>query len=229
MTGRISKSFRKRARPSSCDGIPRWKSDYQRRVQATGVAAQFTEAVAPIFSDQTIQQSLQQNGLSPVEAIEQWAGMHRRAYHPDPRERVNLLVEIAQNIGLNPAAIFATSQQETPPGLSPEDMRDPAIKYFADTIGRQSSEVQQLRNSFQQMVNAQQQQAAEQALKVHRWGIDTFAEAKDERGNPLHPDFDRVLPQVIELFKANPARDLKEAYETALWMNPAGPRGASQR
>jgi hypothetical protein len=34
------------------------ESDYQRRVQATGVAAQFTEAVAPIFSDPTIQGSL---------------------------------------------------------------------------------------------------------------------------------------------------------------------------
>jgi len=29
-----------------------------------------------------------------------------------------------------------------------------------------------------------------------------------------------VLPQIIELFKANPQRDLREAYQTALWMAP---------
>lgn len=197
------------------------EGDYQRRVQANATAAEFTNAVAPVFQDPTIQGSLQQNGLSPVEAIQQWAGMHRRAYHPDPRERVNLLVDIAQNIGLNPAAIFATSQPSLPPGLSEADLKDPAIKFFADHIGRQSSEVQQLRNTFQQMLNQQQQEAAQQSLRVHRWGIDTFAEARDERGNLLHPDFDEVMPQIVELFKANGQRDLAEAYETACHMNQA--------
>ena len=197
------------------------EGDYQRRVQATGVAAQFTEAVAPVFQDPVVQGSLQQNGLSPVEAIQQWAAMHRRAYHPDPRERVNLLVDIARNVGLDPAAIFATSQPSLPAGLSEADLKDPAIKFFADHIGRQSSEVQQLRNSFQQMVNAQQHEAAQQSLKVHRWGIDTFAEAADERGNKLHPYFDEVMEQIVELYKANPNRDLAEAYETACRMNLA--------
>jgi len=28
-----------------------------------------------------------------------------------------------------------------------------------------------------------------------------------------------VLPHIIELFKANPQRDLREAYEQALWMD----------
>ncbi len=67
-----------------------------------------------------------------------------------------------------------------------------------------------------------QQQDAErqnaEALKVTRWGIDSFAEEKDSNGKPLHPDFDLVLPEIIELFKANPDRDLREAYETARWM-----------
>jgi len=195
------------------------EGDYQRRVQAIGAADQFTRALQPIFQDPVLGGHLQQSGMGPFEAIQQWAGMHRRALHPDPRERVNLLVEMAGNMGLNPAAIFATSRQDTP-ALSDEDRKNPAIKYFADHLGRTSTEVQALRNQVQQLVQGTQQQAAEQQLRVTRWGIDSFAEEKDAQGNLLHPHFDVCLPQIIELFKANPERDLREAYETALWMAP---------
>lgn len=195
------------------------EGDYQRRVQAIGAADQFTRALQPIFQDPVLGGHLQQSGMGPYEAIQQWAGMHRRALHPDPRERVNLLVEMAANMGLNPATLFATSRQEIP-GLSEADQKDPAIRHFADTLGRTSTEVQALRSQVQQLVQGSAQQAAEQQLRVTRWGIDSFADEKDAQGNLLHPHFDAVLPQVIELFKANPERDLREAYETALWMAP---------
>ena len=195
------------------------EGDYQRRVQGIGAAAQFTESLAPIFQEPVIAGHLQQSGMGPYDAIREWAGMHRRALHPDPRERVNLLVEMAQRMALNPAAIFRTSQSDQP-ALSDEERKNPAIRYFADHLGRTSTEVQALRNQVQQLVQGTQRQAAEQQLRVTRWGIDSFAEEKDERGNLLHPHFDAVLPQIIELFQANPNRQLREAYETALWMSP---------
>jgi len=121
-------------------------------------------------------------------------------------------------MGLDPAAIFATSRQSGP-ALSEEEQKNPAIRYFADHLGRTSSEVQQLRNTVQNLVQGSQRAAEQQQLKVTRWGIDSFAEEKDEQGNPAHPHFDACLPQIIELFRANPNRDLREAYQTALWMN----------
>lgn len=199
------------------------EGEFQRRVQAVGGAAQFAESLRPIFDDQVIAQSLQQTGLSPHDAIHQWAGMHRRAYHPNPQERVNLLVEIAQNIGLNPAAIFATQSrpgQTGTPQLSEEDLKDPVIRHFADQLGQISNVNQQLRGELQQIRQSEQRAAQDQALKVTRWGIDSFADEKGSDGKPTHPHFDAVLPQVIELFRANPERDIKEAYETACWMNP---------
>ena len=57
-------------------------------------------------------------------------------------------------------------------------------------------------------------------MRVTRWGIDAFAEEKGPDGKPLRPDFDTVLPQIIELFQNNPQRDMREAYETARWINP---------
>jgi len=45
----------------------------------------------------------------------------------------------------------------------------------------------------------------------------------------LHPHFDAVLPHIIELFKANPQRDLREAYETAVWMDSQTRSGLLQR
>jgi len=195
--------------------------DYQSKAQANATAVQFTEAVGQLFQDPIIQGSLQQSGLTPYDAIHQLLGMHRRAQNPDPRERMNLLVDVARNIGLDPAAIFATSRQDGPaPGLSEEERNNPAIKFFADRVGQTSNEVQQLRTTVQQLIQGNQAAAAQQQLKVTRWGIDSFADEVGSDGKPLHPEFDRVLPQIIELFKANPQRDLREAYETALWMSP---------
>jgi hypothetical protein len=200
------------------------EGEFQRRVQAVGAAAQFTEALAPVFNDPVIQGSLQQTGLAPVQAIQQWAAMHKRAYHPDPRERVSLLVDIAQNLGLDPAAIFQTSRQGAggpPPGLSETDLQDPAIRYFAEQLAQTSNEIQAQRAELQRIRQTEQQTAQQQALKVTRWGIDSFAGEKGQDGKPLHPYFDRVMGHIIDLYRANPQRDLQEAYNTACRMDEA--------
>lgn len=197
------------------------EGDYQRRVQANAVAAQFTSALAPVFSDPVIAGSLQQQGLSPYEAITQWAGFQKRALSPDPQERFALWQELGQRMGLNPAANGQMSQPGPgAPQLSEADLKDPAIRYFADYLGRTFSDVQALRNELHQF---QQQDANRQSAehqKVTRWAIDSFADEKDTQGNPLHPHFDAVIPMIMKLYAADPQIDLKQAYETAVWMDP---------
>ena len=39
-------------------------------------------------------------------------------------------------------------------------------------------------------------------------------------GKPLRPHFDTVLPILLDLFKANPQRNLAEAYDPACWSHP---------
>src|SRR5262245_41743676 len=59
------------------------ESDYQRKVQANAEAANFAQAVAPVFSDPEIALSLRQFGVTPPQAIEQWGIFHKAMANPD--------------------------------------------------------------------------------------------------------------------------------------------------
>lgn len=192
------------------------EGDYQRRVQATATAAQFTSALAPIFQDPVIAGSLQQANASPYDAIQQWASFHRRAMDPNIEVRQQLWQELGQRMGLNPAA----GGMSQPGALSEQDLKDPVIRHFADITGRALNDVQTLRGELHQMRQQDAERQSAEVMRVSQWQVDQFAAEKDAQGNLLHPHFDAVLPQVIELFRANPQRDLKEAYEMAIWMVP---------
>jgi hypothetical protein len=196
------------------------EGDYQRRVQANATAARFTEALSPVFTDPVIAGSLQQAGASPVDAVHQWAGFHRRAMDPNPQVRAQLLHELSERMGLNSAAIGQMSQPGAPQ-LSEQDLQDPAIRYFADHLGRAFNETQQLRADFQRMQHDAAQRQNAEAVKVTRWGIDSFADERGPDGKPLRPDFDEALPALIEMFHANPQLDLGKAYEEARWRTPS--------
>lgn len=194
------------------------EADYTAKTQAAATAVQFTQAVAPLFEDPVIKASLANvdgRPLHPVHAIQQLVGFHKRAI-TDP---VGLVKELVQRLNVDPAAIFGPTSNP-PPGLSEEDMKDPAIKFFADHVGKQQQEVQNLRAQLQNFDRQQQERLSQESLRVTQWGIDSFADEKDAQGRPAHPHFDAVLPQMIELYKANPNRDLNEAYQTAVWMHP---------
>lgn len=202
----------------------------QQRVQANAQAASFAQSLAPIFTDQRIARSLQEAGVGPGEAIQQWAGFHLR-FLTDP---VNMIGELIQRARIDPA-VFASGTPPAgqpgslPPGLPKEAMSDPTIKFIADQFGRSNSDIMALRGELQAMQRSTQERQAAEVMRVTRWGIDSFAEEKDAQGNPLHPHFDAVLPHIIQLFKADPQRDLREAYETALWMDGNTRSGLLQR
>jgi hypothetical protein len=193
--------------------------DYQSKVQASAQAIQFVDQIAPIFNDPSMQAMLyiDDQPVTPARAIAQWASFHRRAMNPDPYERATLLVELAQRMRLDPAAVFGQTATHQPDPNLPDD---PAIRYFADQFGRTINDVQALRGELQQLRQQDTERQSAEAVQVSRWAIDTFADEKDQQGNPLHPHFDAVLPEIMELYRANPDRDLKEAYETAVWMKP---------
>jgi hypothetical protein len=197
--------------------------DYQQKAQANATAVNFANAIAPVFNHPQVMNSLVMDDrpVTPAQAIQQWAAWHVRAMDPNPGNRARLLVELAQRMQLDPAAVFGQNRQQGPiPGLTEQDMADPAIRYFADHLTQMNSGMAALRNELQSMQNAGMQEREAEAVRVTRWGIDQFADEKDGQGNLTHPHFDRVLPQMMELYRARPDRDLKEAYETAVWMDP---------
>jgi hypothetical protein len=199
------------------------EAEFTRKSQASAGAVQFTQALAPVFNDPAIMQDLQRSGVNPVQAVHLWGQLHRRAISPKQEDRFGVLVEMTQRMGLDPARIFAALQNQPPPlpeGISPEDLKDPAIRFFADQFGRTTTKLQALEGQLQQRAQAEQQAREEWQVKSARQGIDGFADEKTKDGQPLRPYFDAVLPIIIDLYKANPRRDIREAYDTACWAHP---------
>jgi len=195
------------------------EADYTRKSQANASAVQAVNQLAPIFQDPDISRSLNEWNMNPIAAVQQWASFHKRAVSADPRERGALLIDLASQMGFDPAKVFATNSQPEPQ-LPPGVKDDPAVRYLANQYGKTASELQAIRNEVQGIRAAEQQKYEQESLKVTRQGIDQFADMKGQDGKPLRPDFDEHLPYILELYKADPNRDLAEAYDTARRMNP---------
>jgi hypothetical protein len=188
------------------------ESDYQKRIQATAISNQFVQAVAPVFSDPDIAESLRREGRTPIEAVYQWGGFHKRALSPDLTTRVELLFELAQRMQIDPAAVFGLSATPVNPVFTPEQLADPATKRFADFIGQTSTRIQALEAENQRM--HQREEAALVGMK--RVEIDTFADQKNADGSLAHPLFDQLLPVIMERYQASPGMTMAQAYDAAV-------------
>jgi hypothetical protein len=197
------------------------EAEFTRKSQASAGAVQFTQSLAPVFNDRRVQASLQQSGLNPAQAIHEWAGLHVRAMSPNMQDKFNVLVDMTERMGLDPARIFsALNKSPLPEALTEAEWKDPAVKLFADRLGQTTGELNALRSEVQQRWAAENAARAEAGQQYARSNIDQFADEKGSDGNPLRPHFDTVLPILLDLYKANPQRSLAEAYDAACWSHP---------
>ena len=200
------------------------EAEFTRKSQASAGAVQFTQALAPVFNDPQISQSLKAAGIHPVQAIQEWASWHKMGTSPRQEDKFHLLVGLSQRMGLDPARIFSALNGNAPPpnpmGLSEEDLKDPAVKFIADHLGKTSSELAAIKGELQRRDQQEHQARAEYGVRSARQGIDGFADEKSKDGRPLRPYFDAVLPYIIDLFKANPNRSMAETYDAACWAHP---------
>jgi len=197
------------------------EAEFTRKAQASAGAVQFTQSLAPVFTDRRIQTSLQQSGMNPTQAIQEWAGFHVRAMSPNLQDRFNLLVDLTERMQLDPARIFVgLNKSPLPEGLSEAELKDPAVKYFADLHGKTTSELNALRSQIQQRWEAENQARAQANEQHAKQNIDQWADEVGSDGQPLRPYFNTVLPIMLDLYKANPQRNMAEAYEAACWAHP---------
>jgi hypothetical protein len=197
------------------------EAEFTRKSQASAGAVQFTQSLAPVFTDRRIQSSLQQMGLNPAQAVQEWASFHVRAMSPNQQDRFNVLVDLTERMGLDPARIFsALNKSPLPEGLAEAELKDPAVKFFADRLGQTTGELNALRSEIQQRWAAENQARAQAGEQHARSNIDQFADENGADGKPLRPHFNTVLPIILDLYKANPQRSLAEAYDAACWSHP---------
>lgn len=213
------------------------EADYTAKTQQASTAVNFVQSLTPVFTDPVIAGSLQQEGVSPPEAIRQWAAYHRAAMSPNVEDRHQVLRVMAQRMQVDPAKVFNLSgTPQPPPGLTEAEMKDPAIRFFAERDSKRASELNEVQQTLQQIQQAAQTERQQAQLQASRWSVDNFAEERGSDGQPLHPHFDRVLPQLLTLYRADRTIDLKTAYATACRMNPevhaemlAAERAAAER
>jgi hypothetical protein len=194
------------------------EADYTRKSQQNASAVQAIQAISPVFQDPDIARGMQEAGLTPVQVIHDWGRLFKGATSMKPQDRAATLYEMAERMGFDPAKVFATSRP--PVSLTPEQEQDPTVRFFADLQGRTNSDLQALRAELQQFKQAEQQRLEQDAVKVTRGSIDSYADEKGQDGKPLRPYFDAVLPYIIDAFRLNPQRDLHQTYEEACWANP---------
>jgi len=196
------------------------QADYHSKVTEAATATRFTQALTPIFQDPVIAQSLQQVQATPYDAIQQWAAFHKRAMDPDPGNRFNLLADMAQRMGFDPAAVLRTTPN-VPQGLSEQDMADPAIRFFAENSAKLQNTVRQLGERLEWMQRSEADRQYQNVVSGHRREIDSYADAKDTQGRLLHPYFDRAIPTMTRLLQAYPEWNIEQAYNKACDLDDA--------
>ena len=83
----------------------------------------------------------------------------------------------------------------------------------SEVVGR-LCELERSYNSLKDFMHQQQNQRLADIMRI-------FGNQKDEHGELAHPYFEAVKDQVFELLEQGRVQDVNEAYEKALWLNPA--------
>lgn len=111
---------------------------------------------------------------------------------------LDLIQHIAQSRGIDLRALFG-GQQGTQPGTQPQQ---PDIQAIIDRT------VQQRLQPFQAQIEQRENQQLQST-------IDAF------RSDPKHPYFEDVKAHMGQLLKVGAAKDMQDAYDQAIWANPA--------
>lgn len=188
------------------------EGDYTRKTQEIAEARrqyenqlQYAEQVNHIWSP-----LVQTYGQDPL-SVQRQAAEYIQWYKRDPQGFVNAF---AKQAGI-----------ELP--QHDDDMTDPALRQLRDQIGQLTQsqlQQQQMQQRAWQYLQAQNQQAAQQAQQEQlrqevSSEIESFTNAKDQSGKPLHPHFAReeVREHMSALMSQYPHKyGLQEAYEIAV-------------
>lgn len=136
---------------------------------------------------------LELQGVNRMQFIQSLVGAHKY-FLEKPREAA---LWVLNQYGVDPRSLLEESA-DTDPRLAQVDQR-----------------FQKLETTFNGLV--EQQHAAAHADRLSR--VQSFAAAKDDKGQPLHPFFDEASGEILALMKASPGIDLETAYNKAVRMN----------
>lgn len=136
-------------------------------------------------------------GIDEAKAVGVLMNAHYKMSSLPPAERASYFQMLAKNYGVDLGHI----QHQ------PQNDETPAVRALREKVERQ--EQANLQRDRQQIERVRQSTTAE---------VTAFAEAKDEKGQPLHPYFDEVGEDILTFINAG--LPLNEAYAKAVRANP---------
>lgn len=112
--------------------------------------------------------------------------------------------------GDNPAAIIKSLAKSYNVNLNADTQQDNSA---VDPVSQKLALMEERTNTLAQYLANQQQNAAMQAIQ-------DFVNEKDDQGNSVHPHFEAVKGIMGQLLNSGSAKNVKDAYDQAIWLNP---------
>ena len=168
-----------------------FQKGYQEKAQAISA---ITDALEPF------KESLIRRGMTPQQAI----GILFNAQDRLDNNPLDGILKIAQSYG-----VVDQLKEQFAPQTDDEDFTDPGIKALQQKIEGLEGKIDQTTQGIQQ-----------QAIDAGNQQIEIFKSAVDGEGNPEHPYFEQLMPEITALIKTKPGTTLEDAYKKLAWTVP---------
>ena len=136
---------------------------------------------------------IRSEGGTPAAAVQDLLNTAYILRTADPQTKARLVAETCQRFGVDLSLLGQAQQQPSDP-----------------QVASLQQELAQLHGFMQQQQQSEQARVQQEALQT----VEAF------KTNPEHPYFDAVQGRMAELLTSGAAKDLSQAYETAVWERP---------
>lgn len=172
--------------------VERREADFHRGIEQYKQKAQFAEVMERTFAP--FAATLQSLNISPDRAVSELLAADHRLRYGAPHEKAAYFAQLAGAYGIDLNSVVQPDQQPIDPNVS-------ALQ----------QQLQQLQGWVQQKSQLEQQQ------EQHALNSEIAAFAAD----PNHSHFESVRGHMAALLQAGQAKNLADAYEQAVYANPA--------
>lgn len=149
-------------------------------------------------------QTIQAAGADDVQAVQSMLSLDAQLRNGTEAQKQAVFKNLAQYYGVTVGSSEGSNQDE-----AEDDFADPEIKALKQKIAQlEHTQGESIRSVQEQQVSDAQAQ------------IDAFQNAKDDKGNPVHPHFEKVKESMGKLINAGMADGLDSAYKQAVKLDP---------
>lgn len=179
-----------KADPAIRAEVERREADFHKGIEQYRGAANFAQTIERTITPYL--QTIKTLGITPEVAIGELMAADHKLRYGSPQEKSAYLVQLAHNYGVD-LAQAATNQQ---------------------TIDPRTFELERQNTQYKNHFETQKVMEEQQLLQTLDSDIAAFA------ADPKHSHFETVKPQMAALLQAGTAKDLADAYEQAIYVNP---------